>query len=203
MNTHEEPSRTSEAGPGASPGTATAVPGSATPGWGTQVPPTYAPGWTPARRRNKSVFLACLLSGLMPGLGQVYLGYYQRGFLHAIIFAGIITALSSGAAGGNEPLFGISLGFWYLYNIVDAGRRANLINLAADGLRAPEFPTDFKLPDGRGSLWGGAILTFLGIMFLLNSRYDISLDWLLDWWPLLLVGVGVNLMVKNIRSRSK
>jgi len=203
MNPHEESSRTSEPGPGAQPGTATGMPGGPMPGWGAQTPPPYAPAWTPAPRRHKSVFLACLLSFLMPGLGQVYLGYYQRGFLHAVVFAGLITMLSSGAAGGNEPLFGITLAFWYLYNVVDAGRRATLINLAVDGLRAPEFPADFKLPEGRGSLIGGAILTFLGIMFFLNSRYDVNLDFLLDWWPLALVAIGVNLMYKNIKSRSK
>lgn len=201
MNTHEEPNRPTEAAAGASPG-AGAMPGGTAPAWTAPASPPYPPAWTPAPRRSKSVFLACLLSGLMPGLGQVYLGYYQRGFVHAAIFAGLITILSSGG-GGNEPLFGISLAFWYLYNIVDAGRRATLLNLAIQGLRAPEFPADFKLPEGRGSLWGGAILTFLGIMFLLNSRYDINLDWLLDWWPLLLVAIGVNLMYKNIKSRSK
>lgn len=204
MNTHEESSHMGEAAPGAAPTAAAAMPGSATPGWGAPTPPpAYAPAWSPPRRRSKSVVLACVLSFLMPGLGQVYLGYYQRGFLHAIVFAGLITALSSGAAGGNEPMFGISLAFWYLYNVVDAGRRATLYNLAVEGLRAPEFPADFKLPEGRGSLVGGAILTFLGILFLLNSRYDVNLDFLLDWWPLALVAIGVNLMYKNIKSRPK
>ena len=41
--------------------------------------------------RRKSPGLACFLS-LMPGLGQVYVGYYQRGFVHAAVVAALITS---------------------------------------------------------------------------------------------------------------
>ena len=36
--------------------------------------------------RSKSPALAAILS-MMPGLGQVYIGYYQRGFVHILVIA--------------------------------------------------------------------------------------------------------------------
>jgi hypothetical protein len=171
---------------------------------GTPPPPGWAGTWKPARdSRRKSVALAYFLSFIMPGLGQVYVGYYQRGFLHAIIFGGIIALLSTGSVRGLEPLFGIFLGFFYLYNIVDAGRRASFYNMALDGLQPMPFPEDFKLPSGGGSLVGGLILTAIGLLLFLNLRFDFDLDWLVEWWPLLLVALGLNLIYKATRSRPK
>jgi len=72
------------------------------------------------RRRKgfpyKSPLLASLLS-LGPGLGQVYIGYYQRGFTHILITAVTITALSSGL-GDLTPLFGVLLAFFWIYNVI-------------------------------------------------------------------------------------
>ena len=62
----------------------------------------------------------------MPGLGQVYVGYYQRGFIHVLVAATIITLLANGAADALIPLLGLFLGFFWLYNMVDAYRRASL-----------------------------------------------------------------------------
>lgn len=176
------------------------------------VPPPYVagmqpgPGWkgswnTVASSRRKSVGLAYFLSFLMPGLGQVYVGYYQRGFLHAIIFASLVAVLSSGSARGIEPLFGVFLAFFYLYNIVDAGRRAAFYNLAIDGMQPTDLPEDFKMPAGGGSLVGGLILTGIGLLLFLNLRFDINIDWIVEWWPLVLVAFGVHLVYKALRRK--
>ena len=74
--------------------------------------------------RLKSPLLAMLLS-CMPGLGQVYIGYYQRGFIHILVAASLIAFLS--ASGHMNPLIPMAsffLAFFWLYNIVDAGRRS-------------------------------------------------------------------------------
>ena len=76
--------------------------------------------------RRKSPALACFLS-LMPGLGQVYVGYYQRGFVHAAVVATLITVLSSEIR-ELTPMVALFLTFFWLYNIIDAGRRAALYN---------------------------------------------------------------------------
>jgi len=173
-----------------------------TPNWGPASSPVPSPassGWVSGR---KSAFLAGLLSGFFPGVGQVYLGYYQRGFLHAIVFAGLISVIASGSARGLEPLFGMGIAFWYLYNIVDAVRRASLYNQALAGMRPAPLPEDFKMPSGRPSLFWGVVIAGLGIIFLAHTRFDFDLDWLLDWWPVVFVLIGLHMVYRAMRERS-
>lgn len=152
------------------------------------------------RRSNlsKSPALASVLS-LFPGLGQAYIGYYQRGFTHAIVMALCITILNMDI-GRLTPLVALFLAFFWMFGIIDAGRRAALYNQAIEGIGAPEMPKDFKLPMG-GSLMGGLLLVVFGGLLFAHTRYDYSLDWLADWWPMALVIYGIYLMVGWWRSR--
>ena len=59
--------------------------------------------------RRKSPLLAMLLS-LLPGLGQVYVGYYRRGFAHALIVAVLLTVTSIEIE-AVMPFLAISLAF--------------------------------------------------------------------------------------------
>jgi hypothetical protein len=185
------------ANPGMPPGAGYAAPG-VMPGAG------YGRGYnvlTGAPYKRKSPVLAGLLS-MMPGLGQVYVGYYKRGFLHILIFASLVTILNS-HVGDAEPFFGLFLAFFQLYNIIDAVRRATFYNQAMAGMTQGELPEDFKLPDARGSMMGGAILILLGVLFIAHNRFNYDLYWLRDWWPLLLVLIGANLMYQSYKSRNK
>ena len=96
--------------------------------------------------------------------------------------------------------FALFLAFFWLYNIVDAGRRAALYNQALDGIGNLEMPKDLELPFG-GSLAGGAALAALGVILLLNTRFDMSLAWVGEWWPLALVLFGGYLIAKWWQSR--
>jgi len=163
---------------------------------------TYAPAPQPeAPRDRKSPLLACILSA-MPGLGQVYVGYYQRGFLHAIIMATVIFILNSGMR-GMEPLLGPLLAFFWLYNIIDAGRRAAHYNRAAAGEGAFEMPKDFSMPGIQGSIFGGLLLIAVGAIFLSHTVWGISLAWVEDWWPLAPILFGVYLIGKSVADRLK
>ena len=88
--------------------------------------------------RRKSPMLALVLSA-MPGLGQVYVGYYQQGFTNALIIAGLIAMLNMNM-GGAEPFFGLFLAFYWLYNVVDAWRRAVFYNNALPASARPRCP---------------------------------------------------------------
>ena len=50
---------------------------------------------------------------------------------------------------------------------------------------------------------GGAVLVGLGSLMLLNTRFDMSMTWLKEWWPLLPILFGVYLLVKGISKKSE
>lgn len=163
-----------------------------------QAPPPPPPAPAPPRSR-KSAALATVLSS-MPGLGQIYVGYYQQGFVNAAVVALCITMLSSGVASGFEPLFGVFLAFFWMYNMIDANRRAHHYNRMADGVGGESIPEEFPVPGGRGSVPVGVFLVVIGTLFLLDLNTNLSMNWIEDWWPLVLVGGGVWLMIKARRK---
>ncbi len=150
--------------------------------------------------RKKSPGLAGFLS-LMPGLGQIYVGQIRRGFAHMGIVALTITILESGIT-SLEPLFGFSLAFFWFYTVIDAHRRAKLYNLALRGGKEIELIDDIKIPE-HGSLWGGAILIAVGLMIFLHTKFDVSMEWIEEWWPLAVAGIGVYLVAKSIQGRKR
>ena len=138
----------------------------------------------------------------MPGLGQVYVGYYQRGFIHAIVVAVLITLLAGGGAVPLIPLFGLFLAFFWLYNVVDAGRRAALYNEVLAGRTDVELPQDLKTPGLGGSVVGGVAIALVGFVLLLHTRFGVSLAWIEEWWPLALIGFGAYLVYKARQEKT-
>lgn len=149
--------------------------------------------------RRKSPALATLMS-VMPGLGQVYVGYYQQGFINILVIATTVTLLASGDLRGAEPLLGLFLAFYWLYNIVDAGRRASFYNQALAGIAPGKMPDEIKLPGTRGSLVAGVALIATGFIFFSNTMFGVSLQWLEDWWPMALVIAGAWLVYASRKS---
>ena len=152
--------------------------------------------------RKKSVMLAMLLS-VMPGLGQVYVGYYDLAFRNILVICGLIAILASGAAHRLEPVVGLFMAFYWLHNIVDAGRRASFYNQALAGLRPMDLPEDGKAPQPIGSFAGGVLLVAVGVTLFLNTMFSVPLDWLAHWWPLALVGAGAWLIYADRRAKAQ
>jgi hypothetical protein len=149
--------------------------------------------------RRKSPVLAIILSA-MPGLGQIYVGFYQQGFINIIVVASIIAILTRGLPNYMYPLLGLFLAFYWLYNLVDAGRRAAFYNQALDGVTDTPIPTEFKSLTERGSIIGGAALVLLGVFFLAHTKFGMPLEWLEQWWPMALVIAGLFLVYQNWSS---
>jgi len=156
--------------------------------------------YVPDDPRRKSPVLASMLSA-MPGLGQIYVGYYQQGFVNVLVVGSIIALLSGGVVRPLEPLLGIFLAFFWLYNVVDAGRRASFYNNTLAGLTRIDVPQDFSMPKGRGTLTGGAALVIFGLILFGHTMYRLSLDWLEQWWPMAIVGLGAYLVYQAVMSR--
>ncbi len=159
---------------------------------------------TPALRR-KSPAVAGILS-ILPGLGQVYVGHYQRGFIHLIVVGTVISLLSSFEGHGSvglEPLLGMFISFFWIYNIIDAVRLANFYNEAAAGASPEDLQKQMVLPSRGGSIVGGIVLVGAGFILILNTLFDISLEWLHDWWPAIPIVFGIYLIQKGLKDRQE
>ncbi len=145
----------------------------------------------------KSAALATWLS-LFPGLGQTYVGYYQLGFMYVVVMALCITVLSLGILG---PFIGPMLAFFWIFNLIDANRRAHHFNRSIDGMTEDDVPPDFEMPNLKGSLPLGIILMVVGVLILLDLNFNVSMAWVEDWWPVLLVGFGGWLVFKSRKTQ--
>ena len=150
---------------------------------------------------KKSVMLAIILSA-MPGLGQVYVGYYDLAFRNILVVCGLIAIMASGSSHRLEPVVALFLAFFWLHNLVDAGRRASFYNQALAGLRPMDLPEDIKAPQPMGSLASGALLIAVGLMLFANTMFNVPLEWVADWWPLALVGAGAWLILADRRAKA-
>ena len=161
---------------------------------------TTPPEWRGGSRwfdpRYKSPLIAAMLS-FVPGLGQIYVGYYQRGFVHA----GVVLTLMAVGSTSSEligPVLVLSALFVMLYNIVDAGRLAAAYNHVTAGLGRVELPDDSPLPRMEGSIVLGGILALVGLIALSNTLLGIPLRWLEDWWPIFPLVLGAYLLVRGV-----
>lgn len=150
--------------------------------------------------RLKSPLLAGALS-LMPGLGQAYLGFTRLAFVHGFAAASFIALMSTNRLGAMEPFVGVLMTFFWLYNLVDAHRRALLINEAVLRMDHPELPEDFgQLSFGARLGFGIGLLVF-GTMSLMSLRFGVSFAWLATWWPVAFLALGLYLVVKAFKDR--
>jgi hypothetical protein len=153
--------------------------------------------------RHKSPVMATVMS-LIPGLGQIYVGYYQQGFINIIVIAGLITLLASdGIRDELKPFLAIFMVFYWFFNLVDANRKSIFYNQALAGLGALEMPEWEKLPGSRGSLLGGLAIIVLGAIALSHTVFGMPLEWIERWWPLALILLGAVLLYQSIVSRNK
>jgi hypothetical protein len=157
----------------------------------------------PRRRRDlpyKTPFLAGFLSGIIPGLGHIYAGFFREGLMIPAVLAVLIVTISTEIE-GLLPVAIVGLVFTYFFGIIDAVRRTQAYNLALDNDgKAPEIQ-GIEFLGSRGSRVGGIVLIVLGGIIFLNLQFDFSLAWLEDWWPLGMIALGVWLVMKSNTER--
>jgi len=150
--------------------------------------------------RDKSPRIAAAMS-VVPGLGQIYIGYYVRGFVTASTFI-LMVYMANQVPGDVAPIFGFSAAFVWMFNIIDAGRTAALYNHSIAGAESIELPENFKMPATGGSLVGGTLLTAFGLLALSNTALGFSLLWLESWWPVFPLALGIYLITASLKERS-
>src|ERR1700730_9310292 len=121
-------------------------------GLGVKVAPLPGSGPNPA--------LAGILAGFFPfGVGAVYTGQYAKGLAHLLIFTGLVWGLSSGHFGGVEPVLGIAMGFFVVYQIIDAVRSAHAIRMGAQPPDPFGFNRTFGMSERAATISPSAVST--------------------------------------------
>lgn len=146
----------------------------------------------------KSPAAAGFLSAFFPGIGAVYNGQVSKGILFIVLFAGLITLQGR----GGQPFTAFILAGFYIYQIIDAVHSARAINLRwlSSGKDAPEILDTPSLEDTpRGSIFWGAALIVLGAVLILANFEIVSYDRLIDFWPLVVIGIGLKLVFEHFR----
>jgi Domain of unknown function (DUF5668) len=133
--------------------------------------------------------------GIIPGMGHLYLGLYQR----AAILFGIWVLFISLAGHSHGPFPGIAIPFWMVFSIIDASRQAKAIN--ATGRPEANILGSDEPVRVSGSLTAGILLILIGAFLLLDRFVTIDLSFLNDWWPLLLVAFGGWQVFRHYQSR--
>ena len=160
------------------------------------------PAWTapaPASARGSSVSpgLAFLL-GLIPGVGAIYNAQYAKGLVHVVIWGFLVSIVSSDAAGGLEPLFGMMIAVWHFYMAFEAYHTARKRAL---GEPVDEFSSLVPLK-GRGAGFPAlpVVLIAVGTLFLLNNLEIVRFYQIMRYWPVFLIALGVYLLYARISS---
>jgi len=143
--------------------------------------------------------VAGILGAIPLGLGAVYCGQYAKGLAHLGIFVGAIVALSSDLSWQADTVLGIFLGFFWVYQILDAVRTARAIQ-ANEPVPDPfgltsTFGTGEKLETTKVPA-AAAILIGLGVLFLLHTAGLFSID-VVHFVSLILIVLGVWLFAKH------
>jgi hypothetical protein len=143
--------------------------------------------------------VAGILGAIPLGLGAVYCGQYAKGLAHLAIVVAAVIGFSVDLPWQGYAALGIFLGFFWVYQIIDAIRSAKAIQM---GQPAPDpfglaqtFGTGEKL-EGAKIPTVAAVLIGLGILFLLHTAglFEMGMGLFIS---LILIGLGVWLFAKN------
>jgi LiaI-LiaF-like transmembrane region len=157
--------------------------------------PHTAPPPLPKPDSHASPPLAFVL-GFIPGVGAVYNGQYAKGLMHVVIFGSIISILSSGAARGFEPLFGMMIPTFVFYMAFEAYHTAKK---RRDGEAVDEFSGLARTagPHTRFPVAAVLLIAF-GVLFLLDNLDLLKIGRLLRYWPAGLIVLGLYLLYDRI-----
>ncbi len=137
--------------------------------------------------------VAGILAGFFPiGVGAVYCSQYAKGLAHLVIFALLVFGLNLELPWYGYLVLGLSLGFFYFYQIIDAVRTAKAVQIG----QPPPDPFGLAQTFGAGEKIdttkvpvGAVILIALGVLFLLHTvgllEFGIG-----RFWPLILIFLG-------------
>jgi hypothetical protein len=119
-------------------------------------------------------------------VGSVYNGQYAKGLAYMGIFVLLILGVIH-----IHWIFGLVLGFFVLYQFVDAIQSAKAMQMgkpAPDPLGIGQTFSPGGQVDSSKIPIGAVILIVIGLLFLMKTVLNFDLD---HFWPLLLIGLGL------------
>ena len=154
------------------------------------------------KRPPKSPVVAGIFSAFLPGTGSLYNGLYTKGILYILIFAGLISMQDR----GGQPFFGLLMAGFYFFQIIDSVNTAKAINKASSGEISGEggpVPAPaIDIPSPAGSVFWGALLMALGVVFLLGNFNVIDFDRLWDFWPIIVIVIGIKMIADYFSKKN-
>ena len=153
---------------------------------GPEAPPPPRPA-APAYQvssHKRSPALAAFLS-LFPGFGHLYNGEIGKALAFFSAFATCVFVLAE--SDGGSIFFGLMLPFIIFYNMIEAYRSAERINLQSfSGVNRLDEPAS-------NQLWGWSLVVMGGLLFAHNLGL-FRFQWIAKMWPLLMIAAGVALL---------
>ena len=148
----------------------------------------------PPKSPTLAGFLACI-----PGIGAIYNGQLLKGIIFIIIYAGLISMQEHEAI---QPLAAFLLTGFIIYMIIEAVQTAKKINRSAlIGEKEEEAEEEVTAAIKTGSVFWGAILMGLGLIFLLANFDVLSYGTVFDFWPLVVIVIGIKLVVDYLSRK--
>ena len=153
--------------------------------------PGMHPGAQSYALSNVSPPLAFFL-GLIPGVGAIYNAQYAKGLVHAVIWGLLMSMADSRAAHGLEALFVIMVIVWWFYMAMEAYHTARKRQA---GEPVDEYSSLIDLRSHSGQIpVAGIALIVLGVLLLLHTLDVLSFEFVVRYWPVLLIVAGAYLL---------
>ena len=150
----------------------------------TPKPPRLPPPVYQGSAHKRSPALAAFLS-VFPGFGHLYNGEIGKALAFFCAFATCVFVMAE--TDGGSIFFGLLIPFIIFYNMIEAYRSAERINLLSfSGANQVDEPAS-------NQLWGWSLVVMGGLLFAHNVGL-FRLQWIAKMWPLLMIAAGVVLL---------
>jgi len=137
-------------------------------------------------QKEKNPSLAAFLA-IFPGMGAIYNGNIIKGITYMLIFT-ILIVLTDNAQDPDAIVFGLMIGGFFIFQIIDSYNEATKIN---QNVLNEQNPSGYK---EDLSLFSAIIVLMIGIVFQLVNFDLITFRQVTRLWPLVLIIFGIKIV---------
>jgi hypothetical protein len=139
--------------------------------------------------------------GFIPGVGAVYNGHFAKGILHVVIFGLLVSIVAADGTGDLRPMFVFLVILMGIYMPIEAYRSARAIERGDPDEEFSGILSAFGRK--KPSPAGGVVLIVLGVVFLLNTLGYWRLSDLVQYWPVLLIALGIFMLYRSVSEQAR